>query len=102
MLTFWLKNLTIRLTQLQPREPGRYQGSCGWDFIQLRRHPPWQGQRHRAIPNAFACTQPGDGHRLMTSVANCDRGTLDISSKGSTIPRFTRPSPGTGWQQGEP
>ena len=26
MLTFWLKNPTIRLTQLQPSEPGRYQG----------------------------------------------------------------------------
>ena len=102
MLTFWLKNLTIRLTQLQPSEPGRYQGSCAWDFIQLRRHPPRQGQRHRRHPYVFACTKTGDGHRLMTSIASCDPGTLDISSKGAVIPRFTPPSPETRWQQGEP
>jgi len=29
----------------------------------------------------------------MTSIANCDPGTLDIGSKGAAIPRFTPPSP---------
>ena len=85
MLTFWLKNLTIRLTQLQPSEPGRYQGSCVWDFIQLRRHPPRQG--NDTIPR-FSPTQTGDGHRLMASMAGCDPGILDISSKGAIIPPF--------------
>jgi hypothetical protein len=80
-LTFWPKNQTIRLTQLQPSEPGRYQGSCGWDFIQLRRHPPRQGQRHRRYPYVFTCTKAGDDHRLMTSIASCDPGTLDINGK---------------------
>ena len=44
-------------------------------FIQLRRHHR-QGQRHRHHPSIFACTKPGDGHRLMTSIASCDPGTL--------------------------
>ena len=34
-----------------------------------------------AIPDVFACTKTGDGHRLMTSIADCAPGTLDISSK---------------------
>ena len=55
-----------------------------------------------AIPYVFACTKTGDGDRLMTHTANCDPGTLDISSKGAVIPRFTPPCPETGWQQGEP
>ena len=88
MLTFWPKNLTIQLTQLQPSESGRYQGSCAWDFIQLRRHSPRQGQRHRRHPYVFACTKTGDGHRLMTSIASCGPATLDISSKGAVIPPF--------------
>ena len=86
MLTFWLKNSTIRLTQLQPSKPGRYQGSCVWDFIQLRRHPPRQGQRHRRYPLCFRLHQAVDGHRLMTSIASCDPGALNISSKGAIIP----------------
>ena len=38
----------------------------------------------------------------MTSIANCDPGTLDISSKGASNSPLYPPSPETGWQQGEP
>ena len=50
MLTFWLKNLTIRLTQLQPSESGRYQGSCVWDFIQFAVTRRGKGNGIDAIP----------------------------------------------------
>ena len=53
-----------------------------------------------AIP-CFLLHQNRRRHRLMTSIANYDPGTLNTSSKGVIIPRFTPPSPETGWQQGE-
>jgi hypothetical protein len=80
-LTFWLNNSKIRLTQLKPTEPGRYQGSwagISYSFA-VTRHG--KGQRHRRHPYVFACTKTVDGHRLMTSTAGCDPGTPDISSK---------------------
>jgi hypothetical protein len=66
VLTFWLKNPTLRLTQLQPSEPGRYQGSCGWDLYSfaVTRHG------NDAIPMFSACTKTGHGHRLISSIAD--------------------------------
>ena len=102
MLTSWLRNQTIRLTQLQPSEPGRYQGhvsGISYSFA-VSRHG--KGNGIDAIPMFSPAPRPATVHRLMSSIVNYDPGTLNTSSKGTIIPRFTPPSPETRWQQGEP
>jgi hypothetical protein len=68
-LTFRLKNPTLRLTQLQLSEPGRYQGHVSgilYSFA-VTRHGKGRYLRH---PYVFACTKTGDGHRLISNIAD--------------------------------
>jgi hypothetical protein len=39
-----------------------------------------QGNGIDPIPYVFACTKPATATGLMTSIASCDPGSLDISS----------------------
>ena len=54
-----------------------------------------KGNDADAAPTFSACAEPGEGPRLITSIADCDPGTLDISGKSSFVPTPAkrRPSP---------
>jgi hypothetical protein len=102
VLTFRLKNPTIRLTQLQPSKFGRYQGSCVWDFMQLCRHPPRQGQRHRRHPLCFRLHQnrrppPLDDQHCQLRPGH-PRHQQQRHLNSPALPAI----PETRWQQGEP
>ena len=51
-----------------------------------------KGNDAGATPNVLAPAEPGAGSRLITSIAGRDTG------QGAAFPRFTSPSPETGWQ----
>jgi hypothetical protein len=58
VLTFWLKNPTLRLTQLQPSEPGRHQGHVSGILYSFAVTRHGKGNGIHAIPMFSPAPKP--------------------------------------------